>query len=391
MGSLRITKNRKIYVRFSYAEKQREEPTAYYCIGKGTSDCKCRECKSARAIVMAVEREIRENTFDYSKYFPKSKALKELGYYAVDKNILFSTYAERYLQSSTIAKTTYRVYKNRINKICKHFGEIPINKIVPIMIREWAKKELSLLKPRYYNGLLVVFFSIMESAKRDKLIDENPLKYVARKKVYADKADPIFLDEIEKILNYCNQSYPQFTLFFAIGFFMGLRVGEIMGLKWSDFDFNKNILRVQRTITDGYIKESTKTRLYRDIPIPEILYHYINNHKQYTYMKREWLFLNSKNKPYLYYIEINRIWKHLLFTLKIRYRETYQMRHSFACNSLSAGFEMSYIQMMLGHSTLNMLLTIYGNFIPNNYNKNGFKTQHLKQWGNNGEKQTSNL
>ena len=75
------------------------------------------------------------------------------------------------------------------------------------------------------------------------------------------------------------------TLFFATGFFMGLREGEIMGLKWGDFDFTNNMLRVQRTIIDGKIKESTKTAEYRDIHIPEILLGYIQNHKQYKMLK----------------------------------------------------------------------------------------------------------
>lgn len=173
------------------------------------------------------------------------------------------------------------------------------------------------------------------------------------------------------------------SLFFATGFFMGLREGEIMGLKWGDFDFTDNILRVQRTITDGSIKESTKTADYRDIPIPEIMFRYINNHKQYTLLKNEWVFVNKQNSPFMRYQSIHEYWNRILLACSLRHREAYQMRHSFACNSLSSGFELSYVQMMLGHSSLEMIFKIYGNYIPKNNSKNGFNFSHF--WGNIGE------
>ena len=173
------------------------------------------------------------------------------------------------------------------------------------------------------------------------------------------------------------------TLFFATGFFMGLREGEIMGLKWGDFDFTNNMLRVQRTIIDGKIKESTKTAEYRDIPIPEILLGYIQNHKQYTMLKSEWVLITKHNTPFMRYQSVHEYWKRCLLACKLRHRETYQMRHSFACNALASGFELSYVQMILGHSSLEMIFKVYGNYIPQNNPNNGFKTSHF--WGNLGE------
>ncbi len=53
------------------------------------------------------------------------------------------------------------------------------------------------------------------------------------------------------------------------------------------------------------------------------------------------------------------------------------MRNSFACNSLVSGFELSYVQMMLGHSSLEMIFKVYGNYIPKHNPNNGFSNSHF--------------
>ena len=383
MGSLRLLKSKRIYVRFTYADKQREEPTGYYCTGKGGTQCKCKSCQSARAILYSVERSIRENTFNYEEYFPNSRAIASLGIVSVSKEITFGEYADRWYNTLSLQPSTMRLYGNHIRKISAYFGNIKLKNIVPILIKEY-KKTLEHYSPKYQKNILTTFSTILESAKNDRLIDVNPMSFVPKPKVSTKKADPFFMDEIKQILNYTQKHYPHMTLFFAIGFFMGLREGEIMGLKWGDFNFSKNILRVQRTITDGKIKESTKTSQYRDIPIPEILNNIIQNHKQYTILKSEWVFINKYNTPFMSYTTINGYyWKKVLLACKLRYREVYQMRHSFACNSLASGFELSYVQMMLGHSSLEMIFKVYGNYIPQNNQKNGFRNSSF--WGNLGE------
>lgn len=288
------------------------------------------------------------------------------------KDITFNEYAVRWINASTLQPSTERSYRNHIKKLSLVFGDMVITQIVPIMIKEY-KKTIEHYSPKYQKNILTTFSIIMESAKNDRLIDENPLKFVSKPKVTLMKAYPFFIKDVKKIIQYMEQTSPHMTAFFAIGFFMGLRTGEIMGLKWSDVDFSNNILRVQRTITDGKIKEGTKTTPYRDIPIPLLAMKYINRHKQYTLLKSEWMFISNQNTPFMSYSTINNYyWKKVLLACGLRYREPYQMRHSFACNALNAGFEVSYIQHMLGHSSLEMVFKVYGNFIPKNNLKNGF-------------------
>ena len=47
-------------------------------------------------------------------------------------------------------------------------------------------------------------------------------------------------------------------IFFELSFKYGLRTGECMGLKWSDFNFDNGYFRVQRSISKGIITESSE-------------------------------------------------------------------------------------------------------------------------------------
>ena len=223
MGIIRDSKSKQIYVRFRYGEKQLEEPTQYYCKNKGepTTSCKCFSCNSARAIAYSVTKSIRDNTFDYADFFPNSKALVSLGkniYKALPvlpinlnvvaetsntllgKDITFNEYAVRWINASTLQPSTERSYRNHIKKLSLVFGDMVITQIVPIMIKEY-KKTIEHYSPKYQKNILTTFSIIMESAKNDRLIDENPLKFVSKPKVTLMKADPFFIKDVKKIFN----------------------------------------------------------------------------------------------------------------------------------------------------------------------------------------------
>ena len=240
MGSIRVSKSKQIYVRFRYGEKQREEPTQYYCKNKGepTTSCKCVSCNSARAIAYSVTKSIRDNTFDYADGKNISKALPvlpinlnvvaEASNTLLGKDITFNEYAVRWINALTLQPSTERSYCNHMKKLSLVFGDMVITQIVPIMIKEY-KKTIEHYSPKYQKNILTTFSIIMESAKNDRLIDENPLKFVSKPKVTLMKADPFFIKDVKKIIQYMEQTSPHMTAFFAIGFLWALEQERLWG------------------------------------------------------------------------------------------------------------------------------------------------------------------
>lgn len=398
MATVRARNNQQnLYIRFSANGVRYEEKSEYTCSGRDPKTCtKCPGHLKALTLAANIEQTIHDGTFDLSDFFPakysantapqQNKTLsaeKPKLKIAMNKSIQMQPvqpvtlcftnnpnasmelgeYATKWFTLQDLTYSTTKTYKSILNTwILPKLGNYPINKITPMLITEFtAQMKDEGKSPKHIKNVLGVLSVIMTSAKYEELVENNPVSRVKKPKVKSKKVDALSIDELRTAIDYLWHNNNEWVLFFAIGGYMGLRTGEIMGLQWSDFDFTNHTLRVQRTITNGVLKDSTKTAEYRIIEVPEILDEYIENHKQYTYSRSKWVFEAAPDISLGDYRPISKIWKHTLEACNIRYRTPYQLRHTFACNARDAGFTDSWIQHMLGHSTLDMLVRIYGN------------------------------
>ncbi len=67
----------------------------------------------------------------------------------------------------------------------------------------------------------------------------------------------------------------------------------------------------------------------------------------------------------------DRAWYPTLAKARLRPRIFYQTRHSFASNALAAGEAPPWVSRMLGHTSPEMLFTVYARFIPNKTRRDG--------------------
>ena len=104
-----------------------------------------------------------------------------------------------------------------------------------------------------------ILSNIIETAFYEDLIPKNPFsakvvrkhfftKKVVNTKAYSVKESKLLLDNSEG----------WYKVFLELALKYGLRVGELMGLKWSDFDLDRGFFKIQRNITKGEITESSK-------------------------------------------------------------------------------------------------------------------------------------
>lgn|GEM_PF-2176563 len=367
MGTIQIRgKKHRIRVAFVYRSIRRFENTDYYC-ETGKNNCKCRQCRSALALLAEIERKIDEGIFKYGDFFPESKALKTLNDLKLadtSANVGFSTYANQWLDliEDSIAYSTHKTYSSDVSKLCQYFGNVELKKIRPTHIQMFIKQ--CNLSPKSISNIIGVLHQILDNAYNDELLSKNPTKVIKKPRVETSEVDPFNINEAESIINWMQEHHPQMTIFFALGFYTGMRTGELLALKWSDIDFSKYTITVQRTITKNRIKESTKTEKSRTIDIIPALEAYLKNHKQYTFLKSDWVLTTLYNQPFMKTENINRLYfTPCLKALGFRYRTIYQMRHSFACMMIDAGENLNWIKSMLGHRTLSMIFKRYGNKI----------------------------
>ncbi len=250
-----------------------------------------------------------------------------------------------------------------------HFGNKKLDEIKPSAIATWQNKLLETIATKSLSFVRAVFNVIFNDAIRDEIIVKNPLKLIKKPKIIPVRdINPFSLKEIDTILFNLKDSV---KLFYAIGFYTGMRTGEIIALKWSDIDLNNNTISISRARRRGIESKPKTEASIRTIDIIDVLIPYIKNHQKFQLDTSDYLFNNKKKVAYKDSVEITRHWHGFLDRLNITYRNPYQMRHTFASMMISNGEDVLWVSNMLGHTTSAMTLNKYARYIENKDKKRG--------------------
>ena len=143
----------------------------------------------------------------------------------------------------------------------------------------------------------------------------------------------------------------------------GLRKGEICGLMWSDFDEEKGILKVSRTVSvkrgGGIEWGETKTEAgRRTIVLPPSTAEVLRARK--VKIKGQWIFPNIY-KPELP-MNPGSAYNRLMTLLKnadlprVRFHD---LRHTFATHAQAGGVDVKTLSKILGHTNASFTIDTY--------------------------------
>lgn len=143
-------------------------------------------------------------------------------------------------------------------------------------------------------------------------------------------------------------------------FYAGLRRGELMALKWEDFDFDRGRISVQRSwdTKAGFITPKSRAGT-RTVPIPAVLRKILLEHQLRQGRRTGLAFGRSAELPFSYNGLLDRaarLWK----AAKLKPITLHECRHTFASLMIAAGAEPKMLSEMMGHSSVAFTLDRYG-------------------------------
>lgn len=151
-----------------------------------------------------------------------------------------------------------------------------------------------------------------------------------------------------------------------LGIQSGLRIGEICGLQWGDFNLSAGTVTVHRTVTriscgNGHTKivvQSPKTHYSeREIPLPKSLICVLMQLRK-KFSKKTWFLSETEKKP----VEPRCYRKSIQCYLKrasVRLVHPHVLRHTFATTCLQAGCDIKTLSELLGHADASITLKRY--------------------------------
>jgi len=116
---------------------------------------------------------------------------------------------------------------------------------------------------------------IFKHARDHEYLKENPcdgimssIKLGKRRQI---DIDPFIQDEIDSFLETCTKAYSDEYPFFLSAFRTGMRLGELLALKWGDVDWNGKFITVERSFRKGEVV-GTKTGEKRNVDMTDGLF-----------------------------------------------------------------------------------------------------------------------
>lgn len=236
------------------------------------------------------------------------------------------------------------------------------------LVLELKRKEIS---NKTINCIITFLQAMLNYAVEQELIAKNPI--LRFKKLPQIKPEIHFLNEqqILKFLQLAKKYTPSYYAFFFTAVHTGMRRGELLALEWSDIDFKKQKIRINKQIYRGKT-QTTKTGKERYIDISDSLLEILIEHKKKRKVISKYVFHNSEGKPIHPYNMEQRYFKPLIGMLnkefdeenKIKKLRFHDLRHTYATYLLSKGIPVKYVQEQLGHSTARMTLDTYASVMP---------------------------
>ena len=241
--------------------------------------------------------------------------------------------------------------------------------------------------PTTIKGFRRVLRTVFNEAIRYEWITKNPvsatkigassgnatLRPVEEKEVYSIKETQEFI----RVLNELSPELIYQKIPLKIMILAGLRSAEVCGLRWSDIDFEKGVINVNRnrlySSKKGVYEKDPKTKTSkRSVPIPKALLEDLREYEKWF----EIVVTDFHNKLDDYYIA-STIYREPIFPSTLshvlaRIQEKHSLkkvtchglRHTYCSILLSQGVPIQTVSRYMGHSDSTVTLQVYAHFVP---------------------------
>lgn len=280
-------------------------------------------------------------------------------------------YVTQYLPN--IEDTTRAGYKDKIkNQINPHLGNMQLKMLTAGTIQQWVNKlhKEHGLAPKTIKNAFNILKPALQKAVVIQMIDRNPCEGVELPK--GQKYTPIIYTTQEMTTALSLAEGTDMYVPLLLGFYLGLRRGEMLALQWDHIDFDKGVVHIQANTVrgDGEVvtKDPKSAAGTRDISIgSNILTALKQAHTQYKLDKLAMgaaftdsnLVVCQKNgKPYMP-DSLTQKWDRFMKKHGLKHIRLHDQRHSCTTMMIEAGIDPKTVQTRIGHADVTTTMNIY--------------------------------
>ncbi|MED3000704.1 site-specific integrase [Bacillus velezensis] len=299
---------------------------------------------------------------------------------------LFASYIEHWFEAKRVSlrPSTIVNYRQQIDyNILPYLGRFKIKEITEEVLQSFVNR---LHNERNLAGKTIratfgIVGEVLKKSSRKGAFDIEILREVnlptENKRVEVWSADDIktFLDAHARILNLTRH-----FIGMEISVLTGMRCGEVLGLRWSDVDFERKILTIRQTLSKiddkgnyGLVPEAKTINAFRTVNLPDRLMASLIKHKGLIdherivlgdkYVDND-LVVCTKNGSWVHPNNFRRAFNVTRDGLGLPKIPLKGLRHTHATYLVSIRVNPKVVQERLGHANIKTTLGTYSHVLP---------------------------
>ena len=277
-------------------------------------------------------------------------------------------------EKDRVKPRTYSRYQSIIDlHLVPQLGDIPIDDLKRRMIQDFLskkKKEGNLrsgdtMSSASTNLMLTVLSMAFEYAIDMEISDDNPCLRLKRIPDDCRQIEAFTRDEQKKIETFIQNSDDRRLFGILLGFYSGMRIGELIALEWSDVDSDKGIIHVNKTAYRDKSKtgnwevciDKPKTKSSeRIIPLPACI---VDMMRKYSLNSKSDYVVENKKGERMSIRSYQYIFEKLTEKVGVRKLNFHAIRHSFATRAIECGMDIKTLSEIMGHKNASITLNRY--------------------------------
>lgn len=284
------------------------------------------------------------------------------------RDISFSDYFNDWMQSyrmPAVRPGTAANYKRMIRMIREEFGDELISTITRDRYQDYLNRLGKHYCKRWIHQVNAAVRSCVQAAIYDDYITKDFTHAVILTGHDAHKVEYLNVDELHRLTRYVTSVASPDTpgdYIILIAIYTGMRIGEILGLKWSDIARDAGVIHVRRSYDQiARTIGPTKTPMsVRDIPTSHKL---LDKLEDLRIPGREYLFLRD-GKAAVYHHTVRLLVRRMhKVGIKKSGFHFHSLRHTHVAYLLYQGVDIYTISKRLGHAKTSTTIDVYAYLI----------------------------
>lgn len=315
------------------------------------------------------------------KDLPKLLIKAENGELVPSNNIRLKDFLKDWLENHSkkqdLSPTTIDGYNNIINNhVILLLGDLKLQDIKTYNIQQYFDKKFKTLSAKTLTQHYRVLHKAFDYACRIGLIEKNPCKNVDRPKEKKIETKVLNIEETKELLDIVNGHW-YYGAPVTLALLLGLRRGEVLGLRWEDINFKDKTITINQTLEKVkgkfVFKEPKTEKSKRTIAITDDIVKILNAHKKQQMKLQiafhgEWqnkynLVCTRDNGKPITPTVLSTGFQLFLKKHKLPSMRFHDLRHTNATLMLAAGVSAKVAGNRLGHSNIKTTLDLYSHVL----------------------------